>query len=116
MARRASVEFDTTEFVRGVKRLGESMEDAAAREVARVGEEVARDAASRAPRRTGRLAGSIRSVAGRDSDGAYADVEVGSFLGHFWEFGTSKLAARPFLRPALERVPSLLRPSNIGRR
>ena len=50
---------------------------------------------------TGRLLGSIEMVL---LDGGLA-AEIGTALdyGRFLEFGTSKMAARPFLRPAWER-------------
>lgn len=54
--------------------------------------------------RTGRLRGSITWRLGQDTVSPY--VEVGSAVTYapFVEFGTSNMAARPYLRPALEAV------------
>lgn len=53
---------------------------------------------------TGRLRASITSEVGKDSDGLYAvvgsDVEYAGYV----EFGTSRNAAQPYLRPALAEV------------
>lgn len=73
----------------------------------RVGSEIAERAASRAPHDTGRLAASIqaRPAAGpRGGAGVevVADVEYAKFV----EYGTSEMAAEPFLRPALDEVVS----------
>lgn len=48
----------------------------------------------------------IRVVRGRDREGFFADVGPSrkAFYLAFVEYGTSKLAARPFLRPAIERA------------
>jgi HK97 gp10 family phage protein len=51
---------------------------------------------------TGRLRGSITWRLGEDSLGPYADVGTVVFYAPFLELGTSRMAARPFLRPALE--------------
>ncbi len=64
-------------------------------------EDVARDGASRAPRRTGRLANSIESFTetrGRDViAGARTDVDYA----HFVHDGTAYVPPRPFLSDAL---------------
>lgn len=52
--------------------------------------------------RTGRLRGSITWRLGQDAESPYADVGSAVFYAPFVELGTSKMAARPFLRPALE--------------
>lgn len=46
----------------------------------------------------------IRFARGRDREGFYIDVgpNKGAFYLSFVEWGTSKMAARPFLRPAIE--------------
>jgi len=48
---------------------------------------------------TGELAREIASVI--DADGPGASVESGAAHSRFLEFGTARMAARPFLRPAL---------------
>lgn len=53
---------------------------------------------SNAPRRTGRLAASIRGSV----SGAEATVVAAVSYGVFVEYGTSRTPAQPFLRPALD--------------
>lgn len=67
------------------------------------GAEVVQQAASeKAPKRTGALAENI-VISDITEDGT---VDIGPdrdrFYGFFLEFGTSKMAARPFLQPAFE--------------
>jgi HK97 gp10 family phage protein len=66
----------------------------------KVGDSVAERAAQAAPKRTGEGAASIHA---EEVDG---EVRVGWDRDHFYmlfaEVGTSKHAARPFLRPALD--------------
>ena len=73
--------------------------------VAGGGERIAQAARSMAPRRSGRLARSIRSdvTSGNDAD---ASVEVGPTVryGRFVEHGTVRMDAHPYLGPALEAV------------
>lgn len=70
-----------------------------------VGEQIAGVAAQLAPRETGRLAESINShPAPGPTGGAGVDVVADVEYALFVEFGTSKMAAQPFLRPALDEV------------
>jgi HK97 gp10 family phage protein len=70
---------------------------------------VALDARDGAPRRTGDGAASIQPWPGRDQRGPSADVgwDQDHFYMRFHEDGTHTLAARPFLRPALDRYTHL---------
>lgn len=52
--------------------------------------------------RTGRLRGSITWRLGADGFSPYVDVGSSVFYAPFVELGTSRMAARPFLRPALQ--------------
>lgn len=56
--------------------------------------------------RTDRLRGSITWQIGRDLIGLFAVVGTNVFYGPFVERGTSRMAARPFLVPALEAARS----------
>lgn len=51
---------------------------------------------------TGRLRGSITWRLGLDNVSPYADIGSAVTYAPFLELGTSQMAARPFLRPALE--------------
>ena len=78
--------------------------DKALREGARV---IVREAKRLAPRRTGALRKSIAAVKGRDPRPEMRSVVVGfkkpgRRYAHLVEFGTSRAAAQPFLRPALD--------------
>lgn len=74
-----------------------------------VGEQVATRAASAAPKASGRGAGSIHSESGVDDTSAVAKVSWSPtfFYLYFHEVGTSKMSARPFLRPALDGTYTL---------
>lgn len=71
------------------------------RMISRVGVAAKREVAARAPRRTGKLAKSVRYKLVETPDGWVASVNFGRFYGRFYEFGTSKTPARPFLRPGV---------------
>lgn len=80
----------------------------------RVGEQIAADARAAAPRSgdpgsSGAMADSIRHEVGEDSDGAYVRVswDRDHFYGFFLEVGTSRMSARPFLRPAATKLRNL---------
>lgn len=61
---------------------------------------IAADARGRAPVATGYLRSSIQAVS--LTAGKSAEVQVGAPYAAFVEFGTYKMAARPFLTPAFE--------------
>lgn len=62
-----------------------------------VGHSIRERATTRAPRRTGRLAASIRVT--RRPDGV--DVRAGAPYAAFVEYGTRRMRAQPFMRPAV---------------
>jgi HK97 gp10 family phage protein len=63
-------------------------------------DKIAADARRRAPVQTGYLRSSIRAES--VSIGKTAQIVVGADYGRFVEWGTYKMAAHPFLTPALE--------------
>jgi HK97 gp10 family phage protein len=63
-------------------------------------DKIASDARARAPVQTGYLRSSIHSES--VSTGKEAQIIVGAEYGRFVEYGTYKMAAQPFLNPALE--------------
>lgn len=66
----------------------------------RVADRIASDARARAPVQTGYLRSSIESAS--IEAGKSAEVYVGAEYGAYVEYGTYKMAARPFLTPAFE--------------
>jgi len=62
-------------------------------------EDIARDAKGRAPVQTGFLRSSIHAVS--VAEGKSAEVQVDAPYAPFVEYGTYKMAARPFLSPAV---------------
>jgi HK97 gp10 family phage protein len=69
-------------------------------------EVIRKEAANRAPKKTGRLKRNIVKRREKAPPGLSASVVIGvrkeAFYWRFVEFGTSKLPARPFLRPAFD--------------
>lgn len=94
------------ELIRKLKALSAAVAGQHLEAAAKIGAEVVREEASRrAPRRTGTLAGDIVAET-TIQEGSRVEISVGpgkdAFYGLFLEVGTSKMAARPFLRPALD--------------
>ena len=69
-------------------------------------------AKSMVPVRTGRLQESIHSESGDEPMSlklvADAQADNGEYYGPFVEFGTSRMPAQPFLRPAVEMTQDML--------
>lgn len=64
----------------------------------------------RAPRLSGKLADSIEDEPGeRTATSAQHYLVLGVFYGRFVEFGTSKMAARPFIRPSIDAKSRAIR-------
>jgi HK97 gp10 family phage protein len=64
--------------------------------------DIAADAKSRAPRRSGKLADSIEPDTTRTDTDLYAEVKSKVFYARMVEQGTSRAKAVPFLHPAFE--------------
>jgi HK97 gp10 family phage protein len=83
--------------------LGEDASKALKEAVMKGAEIVREDASRRAPRRTGKLSQSI-IIESAEVEPDYVSVKIGpnkeAFYGRFVEMGTSKMPAKPFLRPA----------------
>ena len=96
--------------VEGGRRLAAELTQAGARRgksaAAQTAEQLRAEAAALAP---GRLGAALRTEALGDG----AQVTAPGYAA-FVEFGTRKRAARPFLRPAIERMRALLRAGGRG--
>jgi HK97 gp10 family phage protein len=68
--------------------------------------QVARLAQARAPRRTGQLIGDIAWASRPRSLSAVVGVQAPSYYWKFLEYGTVRMGARPFMRPAADAVDS----------
>jgi len=97
--------------IEGLDRLDEALQELAwpaarraLRKGMRAGANIVRDEArQKAPVKTGKLRRRIRTRERREENGwmRFAiEVPQSVFYGRFFEFGTSKQPARPFLRPA----------------
>ena len=82
-------------------RITEQMKPKAAQIVNTYGLAIASEAAQNAPVDTGALRNSITSESGMTDELTYT-VQDGVEYGIFQELGTSKMAAHPFMIPALE--------------
>lgn len=77
---------------------------AVARDLTRRAIAVQAEAARLCPVDTGRLRGSIEWELGRDARGLVARVGTNVHYARFVEEGTRRMAAQPYLRPALRAV------------
>ncbi len=69
------------------------------------GRVIAKEAKQRAPKKTGTLRKSISVQVGKTRQGgaiAFVTTKPEAFYSHMIEFGTSKIPAKPFLRPAFD--------------
>lgn len=85
-----------------LKRLPEFAKGRAQKEMDVTAFNVARDAASRVRRRTGLLARSLQWQSRPRSVSAVVGTLAEAFYWKFVEYGTVKMLARPFMRPAAE--------------
>ena len=87
--------------------LFESPEGPSGKYLKRKGLQVQRRAKQFAPVDTGRLRASITEELARDDGGLVERIGSDVSYAAFQEFGTSKMAARPYLRPALDAVQGI---------
>ena len=93
--------------VRNLERLDKQIKDGARKARLRAAMEVEREAVAEVPVDSGRLKGSIMTQEVNDElvevgSGVKAGTEVE--YAHYVEYGTSKMAAHPYLQPAVEKV------------
>jgi HK97 gp10 family phage protein len=70
-------------------------------DLSRLGLMVQNEARLRCRVDTGRLRSSIQHTPGRDARGPYVDVGTNVEYATFVEYGTSRMAPQPYMRPAL---------------
>jgi HK97 gp10 family phage protein len=92
-----TVKLDT----RKLDRLIKENRPGVARTVEKYGWAIAGEAATNAPIDTGALRNSITSESNMDADALTFTVQDGVTYGIFQELGTSRMAAQPFLVPAV---------------
>ena len=93
-------------YARDLLRAAAGLDEAADRVTERVGRGALGTARDIAPVLSGELRGDLRMR----RDGDRAIVEVSTYYARFQEFGTSRMAPNPFMRPAVDRwEPELVR-------
>lgn len=97
----ASVDLDTAAFAKGLQAAVKQMELTCEADLSRLGIKVQNEARRLAPVDTGRLRASIIAVDGRDERGPFVKIGTNVAYAPFVEYGTSRSAAQPYLRPAL---------------
>lgn len=107
MSKRFRVEIEgSEEIARKLAELSDTMAGGELAVATRLGAEVvAEEAANRVPRKSGNLARSMSTQvtkATRTRATVLAGPTKDGYYGRFLEFGTSRQAARPFLRPAFD--------------
>lgn len=85
-----------------LRELFDSPQGPLAKDLQRRAISVERTAKRLCPVDTGRLRSSITNELASDRGGLYADVGTNVEYGVYVELGTSRAAAQPFLRPAIE--------------
>ena len=89
------------EVLKKLKEIGSKAEKIVGKALEESAEIIRKEASDKAPRRRGYLAKGITVSEVKDRT-----IDIGpdekSFYGRFLEFGTVKMSARPFLRPALD--------------
>lgn len=99
-SRVSDFQLDDKAFIAGLKDQMSKLKLRTESDLLRLGIDVERKAKQLCPVKTGRLRSSISHKQGRDSRGPYVDIGTSVKYGPFIEFGTSRMAAQPFLRPA----------------
>jgi HK97 gp10 family phage protein len=72
-------------------------------ETGEIAEDIARQVAEAAPRESGQAAASIHVEPSRDGEGFEVGPGPAGFYLRFHELGTSRMSARPFVRPLVDR-------------
>lgn len=98
--RTSSIDVDAADFMRGLQRALDKLELQTERDLLRLAIRVQNNARELCPVDTGRLRSSIMHVPGEDARGPYVDVGTNVEYATHVEYGTSRMSAQPFLRPA----------------
>ena len=105
----AAITLDAEGFMRDLRAHLAQLEVRTEDDLVRVGMRVQARARSLCPVDTGRLRSSIIMRKGRDGMGFYVEVGTNVHYAAFVEFGTSRMAARPYLLPAVAEASGYLR-------
>lgn len=104
-----AIQLDAAGFMRDLAAHLAKLEVDTEDDLTRVGLRVQSAARSLCPVDTGRLRSSIVMKRGRDGQGFYVQVGTNVHYAPYVEFGTSRMAARPFLLPAVAQATGFLR-------
>lgn len=104
MASRSRVEADARDFQQGLAAALADLELRTEDDLMRLGLRTQNAARRLCPVDTGRLRASIQAVKGKDGKGVYVDIGTNVEYAIPVEFGTDRMDAQPFLRPALNQA------------
>lgn len=100
----ARTHLDARAFNRAVSTQVRRAEQNSGQVVRQLGGDFQKSAKSKAPIDKGDLVASIDYTYGANGQGPYVDVSAGTVHAAYQEFGTSKMPAQPYFRPALGEV------------
>ena len=87
---------------RSIRSADGRVSDAVVEQISLGGDRVAKRAKALAPRRSGRMRRSISATVIASPTGVRSEIGPSRYWGRFVEHGTSRMAAHPFLGPALD--------------
>jgi HK97 gp10 family phage protein len=108
------LDVNAAEFFIGLDEAIQALEIHTRRQLQQFGVRVANAAKRYCPSASGRLRGSIGAESGMDAEGFYVDVGTDVEYGPFVEFGTRKMRAQPFMRPALAEASGYFGQTILG--
>lgn len=100
-SRTSKVNVDDKAFLKSLQAAVGRLKIETAADLSRLGLDIQNRARELCPVDTGRLRSSIRAVDGKDATGVYVDVGTNVEYAPHVEFGTSRMPAQPYMRPAL---------------
>jgi HK97 gp10 family phage protein len=104
----SSVAWDDRAFQAAFKQELQRLKIAATNALFRVGNQVLNDIKRNTPVDTGRARSAYVSSQGSDGLGSFVRISNSVTYVPYLEYGTSRMAARPHFRPAIQKAPSML--------